>query len=158
MHCMLANNLYFGKFMLFCNLHSFISAKLCFLSLSLSPIVFLAEHSFCVSQIVNPLSRGTPIFVVFGDLYGYKKVPFSPKQIVATKMRVSFYLPRTHSVCLFLKMPFLQKSLCEPPQKHYSSGLALKLSSFAVFSYFLVFFSNIKNRRTESAHFLRKPF
>ena len=50
----------------------------------------------------SPVSAETPIFVVFGDLeWPPKKVPFSQKQIVATKMRAFFYRLNTNSVCLF---------------------------------------------------------
>ena len=53
----------FGKFLFFFNLHSFISAKLCFAENTIK-IVFSAEHSFCISQIVRstfeaPSQNGT---------------------------------------------------------------------------------------------------
>ena len=49
----------FGKFLFFFKLHSFMSTKLCFAENTIK-IVFSAEHSFCVSQIVKPLFEGKP--------------------------------------------------------------------------------------------------
>ena len=50
---MLANSSLFLVNVYFFNLHSLISAKLCFAE-STTKIVFSEEHSLCVSQIVKP--------------------------------------------------------------------------------------------------------
>ena len=52
----------FGNFLFFFKLHSFMSTKLCFAENTIK-IVFSAEHSFCVSQIVKPLFEGKPLFL-----------------------------------------------------------------------------------------------
>ena len=59
----------FGKFLVF-KLHSFMSTKLCFAENTIK-IVFSAEHSFCVSQIVKPLFEGKPKIALLQP-----KVPF----------------------------------------------------------------------------------
>ena len=96
----------FGKFLFFFNLHSFISAKLCFAENTIK-ILFSAVHSFCVSQIAKTLfeapSQNTPFqsnvpFWVFPcacwnpyfcSVWWVCMVPKKnafPKQIVSTKM------------------------------------------------------------------------
>ena len=71
------NFLHFGKqplflvnFCFFFKLHSFMSTKLCFAENTIK-IVFSAEHSFCVSQIVKPLFEGKPKMALLQP-----KVPF----------------------------------------------------------------------------------
>ena len=125
----------------FFNLHTFISAKLCFAENTIK-IVFSAE-SLRASQIAKtpfkaPSQNGTsatkvlflgfplcllkPLFYsVWWFLWSQKKYHFQ-KQIVATKMHV-FDLPNTNNVCLFFllkKCHFSQKQCSQPlnKQKH----------------------------------------
>ena len=83
---------------LLCKLHSFMSAKLCLLNNTIK-IVFSAEHSFSVSQLVKPpfeapSQNGT--FATNSAILGFPLCLLKPlflKQIVATKMR---FFPSEH--------------------------------------------------------------
>ena len=94
-------------------------------------IMFSAEHSFCVSQIVKPLSKGnpkwhfwnqkchfrfslvpaeSPIFVVFGDILWLHKMPFS--QTDSCNENARLFLPSEHkSVCLWEKSILQQNTI-----------------------------------------------
>ena len=120
--CMLANTPLFLVTFCFFKLHSFISAKLCFAENTIK-IVFSAEHSFQVSQIVKPLSRPLPKMALLQPkvpfwalplcllkplflqclvtLNGHQKKDHFPKTDSCNENARFFYLPNTNSVCLF---------------------------------------------------------
>ena len=113
----------FHKFSFFFQHTGFVFEKLCFAENTIK-IVFSGKHSFSKTQLVKPtfstMSKNTFFkekvsFWVLGNIrwnpYFYSvfcfplfwsKKKFWPKQIVATKMRVFFYLPDTNSVRQFL--------------------------------------------------------
>ena len=158
--CMLANTPLFLVNVCFFKLHSFISARLCFVESTIKK-VFSAEHGFQVSQIVKPLLRNlpkmallkpkvpfwvslvpaeTPIFVVCGGFEWAQKRTIFQKQIVATKIR--FFLPNTNSVCLFFKKShFCKKNIFfvqnHPKTLFFCFVLKCLFSMFFIFALFL---------------------
>ena len=151
------------------------SAKLYFAENTIK-IVFSAEHSFCASQIVNPLSRPLPKmallqprvpFWVFpcacwnpyfcSVLYGHQKRTIFPIQIVSTKMRViSFWTQRVFASfskkCHLSTKPFSSQA----PKNHYFS--VLFYFPFPCFLSFSFAFSNIQKTKPKMHFFVRKPF
>ena len=140
-------------------------------------IVLSAEHSFCVSQLVNPPFEGktqnctlkpkcyfglssvpaqTPIFIVFGDVAWLQERCHFPKQIVATKC--AFFFPNTNSVCLFFKK-------CNFQPKHLFTTTPKTQFFWAFFEKFLfqfihisLFFQHKKDKKQKVHIFYRKPF
>ena len=141
-------------------------------------MVFSAEHSFCVSQIVKSLFRGpfpkhpfsnqkkvpslgfphvsaeTPISVVFGDLSGHKKLSFSKTDGV--NENALFCFPKTNSVFLnqFSKMPFQQKKILFPTtQKRYKLFSAYFFCEMFLLHGFIVFLFLCPKTITKHAYF-----
>ena len=170
----------FGKILILFKLHSRMSAKLCFAENTIK-IVFSAEHSFCISQIVNPLPRENPtwhfcnqkchlgfppclltpisIFVVFGDSEWVQKRIIYPKHIVATKMRAFFYLPNT------IVFAYVKNAISAKKKKLFVHNHPKTLFIFFFFVRFHFFhffsfsFSNTKVKKKQKVHILfRKPF
>ena len=156
---MLANNPQLLVKLCFLNLHSFISAKLCFAENTIK-MVFSAEHSFCVSRIVEPpfeapSQNGTwfqkchfefsPVsaealflqclVIIRRFCMVTKKCHFPKTDSCSKNVR---FLPSEHKWCLpiFLKCHFCKKNfLVHNHPKHYF--FQVSFSIFFIFSLFL---------------------
>ena len=157
------------------------SAKLYFAENTIK-IVFSAEHSFCVSQIVKPLFQGKTQNGTFGcksATLGFPRACWNPYFCSAWWLRMGtkkdhfpktescnenarfFHLPNTNIVCLvFVKMSFLQKIsflFTTTPKFIFWAFLKLSFSMFFIFSLFLS--PTSKKRQKQKVHiFFRIPF
>ena len=131
----------------------FYFCKLCFAE-NTKKTVFSAEHSFSVSEIVSPLSRETPVFVVFGAFVWLQRKCHFPKTDSCNE-NAHFYLPNTHSVCLFSKKAIKDMFVRNHP-KHYFLAF-FEICLFHLFHPFSFSFFQHKRDKNRKCIFYRKP-